>query len=339
MGEKTDPPSEFYAVIMDKRLLLAFVLIGIVLLVTPKYQEWLLGKKEIGQPGKTHSSPDSSLRTIERQVIPQAEVQSPHPPEKNEVVYKEREIVVENELFISRWTTRGGILKSWVLKRYRDGLLGSPVELLTKGGEGLALVVGGEDLSQIPFEPSEDSLSVKGNEVKILSWTARHKAGIIEKRITISGNRYDIKVDVRLGGALSDEKCGLDWRGGIGRSERNSQDELSHTKVVTFMGGEVELWDTNEAKGLTSRPSGEGGWMGVRNKYFLVSFLPEYPGRYGMRISGGQVQYGEKRFDFGLVAESRQGGWVGSVYGGPISYSIFRDYDPELQRAMTWGWE
>lgn len=320
---------------------MAFVLIGVVILLTPKYQEWLLGKKEVRPPGKTGFSPDSSFRATEHQAIPQIEGPSPSPPlqEQKEIVSVEREVIVENDLFVSRWTSRGGVLKSWILKKYRDGLLGSPVELVRQGGAGLALVVAGEDLSQIPFEPSEDSISVRGSEVKTLSWIGKHKGGIVEKRITVSGNRYDLKVDIRLGGVLSEEKCGVEWRGGIGRNELNSQDELSHTKVITFMGGEVELWDSDQAKSPTSRPSGEGGWIGVRSKYFLVSFIPEYQSRYGTRISGGEIQNSEKLFDFGMVAESRRGGWLGTVYGGPISYSVFKDYDSELQRAMTWGWE
>lgn len=327
---------------MDKRLLVAFVLIGVVILLTPKYQEWLLGKREIRQQGKVTTAIDSSFQHSERQARLPVEVQSPSPSlyeERGMGVHRERDIVIENELFILRWTTRGGILKSWILKKYRDGLLGSSVDLVTEGGGGLALIVGGEDLSQIPFEPSEDSISVKGNETKTLSWVGKHKGGIVEKSIIVSGNRYDMKIDIRLNGELAEERCGLEWRGGIGRSELNSRDELSRTKVITFMGGVVELWDASEVKSSTSRPSGEGGWIGVRNKYFLVSFIPEPQSRYGMRISGGQIQNGEKQFNFGLVAESRQGGWVGSVYGGPISYSVFKDYDPELQRAMTWGWE
>lgn len=329
-------------VIMDKRLVLAFVLIGLIILLTPKYQEWILGKREVLQPERSSPSPKSPSPQTEKEKARKVETQAPSsvfPQGGEQRDLPEREVVVENELFISRWTTRGGILKSWILKKYRDGLWGTPVELVVAGGAGGAVLVGGEDLSQIPFEPSQNAVSVKGNENATLTWVGRWKDGTVEKRITVSGNRYDMKIDIHLGGGLSEQKCGLEWRGGIGRTERHLEDELSHTKVITFMGGEVELWDVDEAKSTTSRPSGEGGWIGVRNKYFLVSFIPENEGRYGMRISGGQVQEGVKRFDFGLVAESRQGGWAGSVYGGPISYSIFKDYRPELQQAMTWGWE
>jgi len=325
---------------MDKRLVLAFVLIGLIILLTPKYQEWLLGKREIRQPEKAAPSQSPSPPTEKGDVPKKESLTSSTPPQEVEQgAIPEREVVVENEVFASRWTTRGGVLRSWILKEYRDGLLDTPVELIATGGEGGGVTVGGQDLSQVPFEPSSETLSVKGSETATLTWVGRWKNGIVEKRVTVSGDRYDLKIDIRLSRELSDQKCGLEWRGGIGRTERHSGDELSHTKVVTFMGGVVELWDVSEAKGTTSRPSGEGGWIGIRNKYFLVSFIPEDEGQYGMKISGEQIQEGQKRFDFGLMAESRRGGWVGSLYGGPISYSILMDYHPELQRAMTWGWE
>ena len=325
---------------MDRRVIFAFVLIGIVILLTPKYQEWVMGKDPQKADWADPSYPEISEETVA--VLPPKKseiIEEVHPPEELEVMVEDREIVVENDLFVAKWSTRGGALKSWVLKGYLDGKGGKPVDLVGEGGVGCVVTVDGHDLSDITFEPGIESLSLSGDETGTVNWIGKWKNSVIEKRVSVVGNRYDLEIDVRVRGELSDRKCALEWRGGLGRSEQNYEDELNHTRIVTFMGGEVESWDIEEVGSDQSRPSGQGGWVGLRSKYFLVAFIPEIQGRYAMKVEGAAGPDGGKRFDIGLIGESQKGFIAGRVYGGPISYSILSQYEGGLQQAMSWGWE
>lgn len=322
---------------MDKQTILAFLLIGVILLAMPYYQSWLVGKHPPVSPQQMPAGTDSSEVRISSTAggDARAELSSAVPEEGYSGA--EREIVLENDLFISRWSTRGGLLKGWVLKGYSDGQRGLPVELIRKGGAGCVLFVDGEDLSEVHFLPSADSLRVRGNEIGDLIWVAQWKTRRIEKRVRLSGSRYDMEIEIRT--ADGGQRCQLDWRGGIEKSESSQVNEQSLTRIITYVGGVIENWDFTKAKDSRSRPSGAGGWIGLRNKYFLVAFVPQRSEEYGMVIDGKEV-FGERSLSFGLVSESQRGSWNGSLYGGPISYTILGEYyDGELRQAMSWGWE
>jgi YidC/Oxa1 family membrane protein insertase len=249
-------------------------------------------------------------------------------------------VVVENEVFVSRWNTRGGVLLSWVLKAFADGDRRNSVELLGHGGKGFILVVNGQDFSDFYFEPTQNSIVLKHDQSQTLSWICSLPNGTIEKRLTFYGNRYDVKVEVLFKGEISNRKCRLDWRGGIGQSESNVDDDLSHTKIVSFMGGVLQNWDVSDIKSAKFTPSGEGGWVGLRNKYFLVSIVPDPVGSYSMSFHGESLPGGGKLLDFGLTSDQSNGTWSGAFYGGPISYSVLKNYfGGDLHRVMNWGWE
>ena len=251
----------------------------------------------------------------------------------------EQEVILENDLFVTRWTSRGGVLKSWVLRNYSDGSTGGMVDLVSPGGKGLAVVVDGKELSDIDFDSDGKRLSPHGRETATLTWRANWKDSIVEKKVTLAGNRYDVQIEVQVTGALHEAIVGLEWIGGIGRTELHLQEEMDQTKVKTYMAGVPETWDIAEANSARSRPSGEGGWIGVRNKYFLAALVPETQARYRMEIRG-QIQEGiRKRFDVGSFTESKTGAWNGYVYCGPISYAMLKQYGAGLDQAMSWGWE
>ncbi|MFH1218561.1 MAG: membrane protein insertase YidC [Candidatus Peregrinibacteria bacterium] len=322
---------------MDKRVLFAFLLIGIIILLTPKYQEWVIGKP----------SPPSLSKSLSDKLPLLSSSGSPSQSQAIEISrtssvsqVQDRDVIIENEVFISRWNTRGGVLLSWVLKAFADGNRLRRVELLGRGGKGFVLIANGQDFSDFYFEPTLNSVFLKKDQSQTLSWVCNLPNGTIEKRLTFYGSRYDIKVEVFFKGGISNRKCSLEWRGGIGQSESNIADEYSHTKIVSFMGGLLQNWDIGDIKDAKFTPSGEGGWVGLRSKYFLISFVPEPVGSYSMSFHGEPLPEGGKLLNFGLTSDHTNGAWSGAFYGGPISYPILKDYfDGELHRVMNWGWE
>src|SRR5258705_5388409 len=54
---------------------------------------------------------------------------TPHKPAVTKQAETESEFVVENDLYKIRFTNRGGLVKSWILKRFADDK-GQPLELV-----------------------------------------------------------------------------------------------------------------------------------------------------------------------------------------------------------------
>ena len=117
---------------MEKRLLLVFALTFIVIIL---FQPIL--KKYFPQPpastaptqqastGTTGSAPASdSVSAQSVAAVPPAAIQ-----QGAKQASSESETVIENDLYKIRFTNKGGLVKSWILKKYTDDK-GGPLELV-----------------------------------------------------------------------------------------------------------------------------------------------------------------------------------------------------------------
>ncbi|HCR16819.1 MAG TPA: hypothetical protein DIU35_04990, partial [Candidatus Latescibacteria bacterium] len=110
---------------MDRRTILAFVLIGIIIILTPYYMELVVGDRP-RQPDFSEL-PKSNLELERRRVrepeqkpVVSPERQQEPPPAREEAKqirdFTPKPVYVETDLFTATFSTAGGTLKSVVLK-------------------------------------------------------------------------------------------------------------------------------------------------------------------------------------------------------------------------------
>ena len=127
---------------MDKRTIIAFVVIGLILILYPVYMQ-LLGVKKKSAPQVT-SPPDTVSVAPSRQVSTAAPpvlmdaskapaFVSAAPPKE------EKDVKVETPLYTAIFSTRGGNLKSFVLKKYVD-YKKDKIDLVKNGPDGRILL-------------------------------------------------------------------------------------------------------------------------------------------------------------------------------------------------------
>ena len=331
---------------MDRRTVLAFALIGLILILMPYYMEFF----QDGKPEPRDPVEKSTLRQIEparitdtpseSQPTQQAEPQQPPIQDKSPATtstFQARDIVIDAELYRAVISTRGGVITSWQLKTYFDRN-GNWLELIPPNGAGLGATVGSESLNSLEFTPDRDRLEIYGDTRDLIVFRAQSPRGPVEKRFRFQGNRYRIHVSVITEGLAQDDKLGITWDGSLADTENKRGTSESfyegvYEQIVTYMGGEVETWDTDRLQEKETPPSGQLTWIGIRNKYFLAAIIPD-EGRYDLALYGDNkidpYGFSYRDFAFDMYADSGLNIINYSAYIGPISYDILRAQNRDL---------
>lgn len=135
------------------------------------------------------------------------------------------------------------------------------------------------------------------------------------------------------------------WSGGIRASEPNHKDELTYTKTYTLFGNESSPSSYDAKKdGVTETITGTSVWAGVRSKYFAVLMVPNRPvyeiqqSRYLTPDENG----GSKTFNWDMRQKLERDQAVQNfdyrVYLGPLDYDVLKAYNLHFEEMMDWGW-
>ena len=350
----------------DKRTLFAFLAIGLIFLLLPFYNEWMgLNPTPLEEPTleQAQQVQDKSAEPAEAQPKPKPKpkpelIQQPQsestsstsqPPTRGvaEVAtsFTPREIIVRTPLQELILSTEGGVITSCKLLKYKyidEGM----VELIPQGGMGLGVYLQQAnervDLSSVEFYSSQSNLRVEAGEERSLSLVAELGGGRrLEKVLTFYGDRHGVDLELRYEGFDDDTEAILAWENGIAFTEREPDIDLPETRAFAYINEErVELLlDDGEAE--TWSDKGALKWAGIRNKYFLISYIPSDSEQRTSVFLSGDRQGTRLLPDYSVQVGrrlERSGSWKSTVYLGPLDYDELVDYGAELEQTIDFGW-
>ena len=333
---------------MDRNTLVAFFLIAIVLIFTPKYME-------VVDP-----SPQSPpLPTIENaeDIIRQTSVQEGTRREEEPVVSsvsapsdvlwsnEEETITVENELYTAVVSSNGG--GSFLSFSFKNHLNkdGQGVDLINgKNKENLSIRfkdLDGESFNL--FGPWRYDNTFSGGEIyrpESLKFSIEIFPGKrIIKTLTFYPDSYKVDVSINMdnvadkifGGAYS-----FGWYGGLVPSEENEKDDLVYFKSLIYQGGELVDLKIKEGESESNSFNGATGWAAVRTKYFITAIIPDSPDDVVTAFMGGQND-GRDAYDIALSFPVKEPTAL-SLYIGPLEYDKIKAINRELEKTMNFGW-
>ncbi|MGB2990837.1 MAG: hypothetical protein WBC98_12860, partial [Candidatus Zixiibacteriota bacterium] len=120
---------------MDKRTIIGFILIGLIIILYPLYTEWMTGGKRAPQ---IPVEPRTEFDTVRQAPTPVGETREIPPVESGfrtaslaleDTLEKEKTVRVETELYTAVFSSRGGVLTSFSLKKY-EHWEGGEIQLL-----------------------------------------------------------------------------------------------------------------------------------------------------------------------------------------------------------------
>lgn len=254
-------------------------------------------------------------------------------------VKEEQTIEVDTDLFRAKFTNRGGVIKSWELKRYTmttdQGPV--PVQLVYAGGRfkgPLSLVTSDQsvtsDLGSALYHVTQD-ISHLDSAHPVGHITFRYHDAQrnvdVEKELTFRHGSYVVDIAVRTQGLTMPVDVTLGTNFGI----------VEWGEGFIGLMGSASLVDD---KVLKETPDGEAErkgdvkWSAIQDKYFISVLMPQKATAALAKKEGDKLVSAGVRFS----APSAGSTMAMQLYAGPKEYDTLKGLNAGLEDTIDFGW-
>jgi YidC/Oxa1 family membrane protein insertase len=316
---------------MNRNLILVFVVMAVIVIIS---EQFFFKKPEPAQQSgqkqqQSQQQPQAALTKPAAATTTPAPV--PPPGSRTKAVEEgkaETETVVENDLYKITFSNKGGLVKSWVLKKYKDDK-GNPLELVNdkaapQYGYPLSLYTNDQNLrdklnSVLYVTGAGPKLTVPGK----LTFDYSDGDITVHKEFTFD-NSYVIGVHtsvVRNGNYVTALPA---WPSSFG----------DMTIPGTYAAQKNDYFNGNDVQRLSPDKSGKsisGGrvmqppfqWAGVSDQYFAAIFMPDNPQQAAMIQLRNAIQVPKTPKDPNDTAPVQVLGAAVGPLGAPVNERMF----------------
>jgi YidC/Oxa1 family membrane protein insertase len=334
----------------EKRVLVAFVLSFAMLML---WQAFLVKKPpHPPAPAKSAISPQPKKPAAnEAKTTKSAKAAPAKRPEPIQLPVVEgsqaQDIVVENDLYKVTFSTQGGVVKSWILRNYKDAH-GRPLDVVNAAacdemGYPMSLSMADPALAQklnqaiYVAKPAASSL----HSPATLEFDYSNGKVRVEKKFSF-GSDYQIHAAVSVFDGERDLPVEVAWPGGFGDHSVGIQMEEASSEAFYDSGGKLESVAQHKMKQEQTIP-GPLSFAGVEDRYFAGVFFPGSPEQTFRfeRKSWTPKEWKEKEPPTALVAA------LGSDAARPLDFRLFvapkdlnvlRSTNPPTEELVDFGW-
>jgi YidC/Oxa1 family membrane protein insertase len=331
---------------MELRLLLAFILMGVVLFVTPYFYKTVAPPVKKTASAAAKNAPAAAVPAAGAAAAP-GETGTPSVPETVSenvappaAAQQEETRTIDTDLFRITFTNRGGVVKSWLLKKYKEHS-GAPLQLVNTASHAdppMAFYFPAQkpsvDLNQALFEVHTDAdglaIGFDYSNGKVVA----HKSFQFRK----SSYLLDVATDVTEAGKPLPQQ--VEWRGGFG--DMAVSNPAGAQQALRFDVTDAKLIKTGAkvAKDGPVTVTGNYSFAGVEDQYFVAAFLPERGATVAMTTFSDNAPTVREPKDVPFAGTAVGEGSAGhfSLYVGPKDIDILRAVNPRLEQVVDFGW-
>lgn len=333
---------------MERRLLVAFLLMGAILMLTPYFYRFVAPPPP---PKPPQSAAPAPKPLVEKPAAPRpsaaAKKAARKPPKKAAPAAQisaqtEQTFTVDTSLYRVVFSNRGAVARSWVLKKYKDAA-GKPLELVnTKGAEktGFPFLLEFKDkkpamdLKQALYaaKPAADGLGVEYEyaDGKLVS----------RKSFRFEKERYLCRVRSEVRQEDTEVPHLLAWRAGFGDPTVPNPAANQRSLAYDLAAGKLIAKAAKAAKDGPVIEFGSYSFAGLEDNYFTAVFLP---------LGASPVEFRTLSDTVAGVLDPKEELHVGAAVGGagrnefqmfvgPKDLDVLRKVDPKLEQVVDWGW-
>jgi len=332
---------------MEQRLLLAFVLMGLVLFLTPYFYK---APPPPAKPG-TRAATQSPAAAAKPVTAPAAAQAAPTQPTPGQIqANAEQQLFIDTDIYRIRLSNRGGTVRSWVLKKYQDRT-GKPLELVneasySKVAPPFSIVLRDNQASDAlnyglyQAKPSSDGLGVE------YTFSDGKNYALKKFQFSKSGYLSIITTEVTVNGVPTEHL--IQWRGGFGDPTVANRTAAEHAvyfdprEATTFGLTQGKLY-TKDAKSVKDGPvitTGNYSFAGLDDQFFAAVFLPKDNTQIKVETIKDDVPPAPAGKEEMRVGVEVGGDSVNhfTLFVGPKNVDLLRRVDPKLQQLIDWGW-
>jgi YidC/Oxa1 family membrane protein insertase len=333
---------------METRLLLAFVLVMLLLLVTPYFMS------SPGPKGTQNVTPKKAAELTKTPPAPPPPATEPAkaPPGQASAgkaatlpvtrANQEQTFTIDTKVYRIVFSNRGGVVRNWILKQYKD-LNGQPLEIVNT--VALAKVPAPFSYDFNERKPDIDLnaalFEAKQTDDKLgLDFDFSDGAFSAHKSFRFLNDSYLVRIASEVTRVNEPLAHVLVWRGGFG--DPTVRNAPTVERAVYFDSSQGRLL-TKVAKDAKSGPIsvfGPYAFAGIEDPYFTAVFLPSGTGNIELRTYDDSVPTPvdpNKPEDLVGVGVGGAGLNQFSLFVGPKDTDILRKVDPKLENLIDWG--
>src|SRR6266581_1561406 len=323
---------------MEKRVVIAIVLSIAVMYgysyLVPQPQQKAQQGQALTQQATATQAPVAQAQPVQSAAAPSTTVPA-------------RDIVVDTDLYKAVFSTRGGSLKSMVLKKYREkaGPGGKEVTLISEEApENFTLKSEAKGFAVDPAAAcsvNSDGLTVGKGDTRELEFTCSSSQGtILKKSYTIRGDSYGIDLNQQLVNTSAVKQEGvlrLVLNNHVDTTVKESRFE--EHGPVTLAGKDVT---TLKLKDLEKGPKSyetEVHWTGFADKYFLTAVMAGTGtiGAVNIRDNKGYIENTISSPPIALKP-GETFSLPYKLYFGPKDLDILKSQGNQLEKVIDLGW-
>jgi YidC/Oxa1 family membrane protein insertase len=264
---------------MNKNLILVFILMAVVVIISQQF----LFKKVEQQPKVAPTEQQQQATPAQSSAAPPTPLAPPATPVAGvKQGSSETDTVVENDFYKITFTNKGGLVKSWILKKFKDDK-GNPLELVNQQASGqygypLSLYTGDEATrnklnNSLYVADGGSSISVPGS----LSYDFSDGDLTVHKKFTFD-NSYVVGVDTSVTRNGQYVTALPSWPAGFG--DLTIPGTYGAQRIDYFNGYDIKrLSPDRGGKDISGNRVMQGPfeWAGSLDQYFASIFLPDNP--------------------------------------------------------------
>jgi YidC/Oxa1 family membrane protein insertase len=325
-----EPPS------LEKRLPLALALMMLVLLASQYFFKPAPGPK----PAAPVTNKNAAALAAKPQEAPAPMVASTEVSAGEVKANSEVSTTIDTSLYNIVFTNRGGVVKSWTLKKYQDSR-GKPLQLINPEAKDVPL----------PFsiQTNGQKLTVDPNTVFYQAKVSPDGTGVsyefsdgkttIRKSFRFSRDSYLANVQSEVLVNNNPVPHFLMWRGGFG--DLGIRNASSSDRVVRYdaNANKLEAKVAKDAKNGPVTESGNYTFAGLEDTFFAAVALPAGESSMEVRTYSDEVKSPGEEKPTAFVGDGISTGTQNSIslYVGPKDDDILKRVNPKLTKLIDWG--
>ena len=329
---------------MDRNTLLAFFLIALVLLFTPKYMEIFAP-----QPTTSENTSFEDQKEVGFDSEPIINANRPRPTLQKKQIslndkHESKMTTIETSLYTANVSSvNGGSIQGFLLKEFltSDSLEVNTISRNRKNNLEIEI----QDLNGDPIPLNgnwklKQKLNRTGSHLnQTLEYSLEvFKNKFIKKSLSFSPDNYTVKINLDFSEIkdLIYRDVRFSWKGGLSTTEKDSVDDKTYFKVAVYQGEELEELKVKEGQNETKKLNGSTGWGAIRTKYFVSALIPKSPETIRFAEISGRTT-NQEQYDLAFVFDCFQESSF-TLYHGPLEYEKIKSLDVGLDAVMDFGW-
>lgn len=333
-GTKPQPPS------LEKRLPLALALMMLVLLVS----QYIFKPAPAPKPVKPVN--DNAAAKVVQKPAPTATATQaaaeaiPSPAAGQVSATSEITTGIDTDLYHIVFSNRGAVVKSWVLKKYKDDA-GKPLQLTDPAATDVPLPFSLEINGGKPaFDPNKVLYRAKPDPNGLgVDYEYSDGKTTIRKSFQFGKNSYlaTIKSIVLENGTPVPSL--LMWRGGFGDQKVRNASATEHTVRYDTSAGKLVTKSSKDAKNGPITDTGNYTFAGLEDNFFAAVALPADSLSLEVRTYSDDVKLPnqDKPAPFVGVGLSTGAQNELSLFVGPKDVDVLKQVNPKLAQLINWG--